>query len=313
MDPLYKGANSLYIVSGYASATMASRHISAILDEDLNCKISLIIGMCPTDGLEKNAHEGFLNLTESYSRGIEFECKYVYEPPAIHSKVYAWYNDNNPVCAFVGSANYTQPAFWDKNRGEALSECSAMDAYKYYGQLEPSTVYCNHSEVEEYITLTNQGYTNKTEETDGDYFISNNSDNTVTLSLLQRGGEVGERSGLNWGQRAGREPNQAYIPLPIKIARTGFFPLNKQHFTVNTDDRKSLILRVQQENDKAITTPLNNSLIGEYFRNRMDLPNGQRVTRKDLEDYGRTNVTFIKIDEETFYMDFSVNKNNTTK
>lgn len=78
------------------------------------------------------------------------------------------------------------------------------------------------------------------------------------------------------------------------------------HFTAITDDRKQLTLRVEQQNDKAITTPERNSDLGEYFRNRLGLPNGAFVTRNDLEAYGRTNVTFYKLDDETYYMDFSV-------
>lgn len=128
----------------------------------------------------------------------------------------------------------------------------------------------------------------------------------MTLSLLQRGGVVAEKSGLNWGQRPGRDLNQAYIPLPSRIAKIGFFPLNKAHFTVLTDDRKQLILRIEQQEDKAITTPLSNALLGEYFRNRLGLANGQYVTKSDLERYGRTEVDFYKLDDETFYMDFFV-------
>ena len=94
--------------------------------------------------------------------------------------------------------------------------------------------------------------------------------------------------------------------MPVAIARTGFFPLNKQHFTVVTDDHHQLIFRVEQENDKAITTPLSNALLGEYFRNRLGLANGEYVTKQHLLDYGRTDVTFYKLDEEQFYMDFSV-------
>jgi hypothetical protein len=102
----------------------------------------------------------------------------------------------------------------------------------------------------------------------------------LTLSLLARGGETGTHSGLNWGQRDGREPNQAYISLPAEAARSGFFPLDgnpsgkhNPHFSVLTDDGINLILRVEQQNNKAITTPLNNSLIGEYFRNRIGAAN----------------------------------------
>ena len=65
-------------------------------------------------------------------------------------------------------------------------------------------------------------------------------------------------------------------------------------------------MRVEQQNDKAITTPLNNSQIGEYFRRRLGVANGAYISRIDLENYGRTNVVFYKLDEEQFYMDFSV-------
>ena len=66
-----------------------------------------------------------------------------------------------------------------------------------------------------------------------------------------------------------------------------------------------MILRIEQQNNKAITTPARNSDLGEYFRNRLGLANGAFVTREDLDRYGRTDVIFIKLDEETYYMDFS--------
>lgn len=67
------------------------------------------------------------------------------------------------------------------------------------------------------------------------------------------------------------------------MVRTGFFPLNKQHFTVVTDDGHQLILRVEQHGNKAITTPLSNAQLGEYFRNclgwRMALIFGEVIWR----------------------------------
>ena len=105
-----------------------------------------------------------------------------------------------------------------------------------------------------------------------------------------------------------RNKNESYIPLPAPIARSGFFPLNKQHFSVITDDKHHLIIRVEQGKDKALTTPMSNALLGEYFRNRLGLANGAYINRSDLEKYGRTDVTFYKFDDEQFYMDFSVCK-----
>ena len=134
---------------------------------------------------------------------------------------------------------------------------------------------------------------------------------TVRVSLLdfRNGTTLPSRSGLNWGQRPEehREPNQAYIHLPSPVYKTSFFPPKTVTFTVLTDDSKTLICtRAQEKYGKAIHTPQNNSLIGEYFRNRLGVANGAPITIEDLHRYGRTDVDFYKIDEETYYMDFSV-------
>ena len=46
-------------------------------------------------------------------------------------------------------------------------------------------------------------------------------------------------------------------------------------------------------------------MLGEYFRNRLDLANGAFITKADLERYGRTDVTFIKVDDEQYFMSFA--------
>ena len=139
---------------------------------------------------------------------------------------------------------------------------------------------------------------------------SNTDNNTVSLSLLSNRGDVPSSSSLNWGQRDKRDPNQAYIPLPAKVAKTGFFPLNKRYFTVVADDGECFIMRVEQANDKAITTPGDNSELGRYFRNRLGLHEGDLVTKRDLEAYGRADIVFKKLDDEHFLMDFSIEHND---
>jgi len=175
----------------------------------------------------------------------------------------------------------------------------------YFDLIEPETMYCNHAEVEYEILITPSHQILEAEDTTLGS-VRGSGVQRVTLSLLSKNGETGARSGLNWGQRHKREPNQAYIPLPSTVARSGFFPLGRQHFSVLTDDGIHLILRVEQENNKAITTPLNNSLLGEYFRRRIGVANGAYVWKQNLIDYGRTDVTFYKLDDEQYVMDFSV-------
>ena len=307
IEPITRGAQKLLVISGYATPTMASWHMMRIKELGLKpIDIQLIVGMTNYGGLTIDAHEGFIQLVNSECKPnlSNFQCQYIFQGAPLHSKIYIWLKDEVPFEAYTGSANYTQAGF-STNRREYIVPCDADEAFRYYNNAECDSIYCTHSEVEDNIVLTPTHPVLDSESEHTQTFIGEGII-PVTLSLLARNGETGAKSGLNWGQRAGREPNQAYIGLPASVARTGFFPLEKQHFSVVTDDNKQLILRVEQQNDKAITTPMNNSLLGEYFRNRIGVANGAYVSKVDLERYGRTDVDFYKLDEEHYYMDFSV-------
>ena len=86
---------------------------------------------------------------------------------------------------------------------------------------------------------------------------------------------------------------------------TEFFPERPVHFTILTDDNEVLICTRAQDNGKAIETTHNNSLLGKYFRRRLNVPLGALVTVEHLQTYGRTDIDFYKIDDETYRMDFS--------
>ena len=309
-EPLSVGADKLLIISGYATPNMASWLIKNVEKRtDKKIDISLIVGIVPYDGLSVSVHEGFKNLVNLNPLPNEvrsFSCSYVCENAPVHTKLYIWLKDDVPIRAFAGSANFTQSSF-GKERREIMTECNAEEALNYYNKIESDTVYCCYGEIEEQITIY---AVHPILDAENNLMGSIDSDNIpfVTLSLLAKKGDIGKRSGLNWGQRKNRNKNEAYIPLPAKVARSGFFPLEEKHFTVVTDDRHQLILRVQQQGDKAITTPLSNAQLGEYFRNRLGLPNGAFITKKDLENYGRTDVTFYKLDDEQYYMDFSLHE-----
>ena len=129
----------------------------------------------------------------------------------------------------------------------------------------------------------------------------------LTLTLLkQSGDETGEKSGPNWGQRDNREGDEMYIPLPAKEQNTGFFPSTGEHFKVTTIDGKVFKCVRQQTDGKAITTVGDISLLGQYIREKMDIGQFDPVTKKDLENYGRTDVTFYKKSDKNFVMSFEV-------
>lgn len=326
--PMKENVNTLCILAGYATPNMASwlmKNISEKLRSEKTSKtieISLIVGMVPFDGLSVAVHDGFKELQTSLlpEHISKFTCSYVYGRVPVHTKMYIWLKDDFPIIAFTGSANFTQIAFSNQRR-ENLIECDSAEAFKYYAQIEAESIYCNHSEIEENIVLYPTHPVLDIENNPLEDLGIGGVDKVILSLLNSKTGETHATSGLNWGQRKNRyvlksgevrygdrNKNESYVPLPAQIAKSGFFPRNKQHFSVITDDKYHLILRVEQEKDKAITTPMSNALLGEYFRNRLGLANGAFIKKSDLEAYGRTNVTFYKFDDEQFYMDFSVCK-----
>jgi hypothetical protein len=100
--------------------------------------------------------------------------------------------------------------------------------------------------------------------------------------------------------------NKNYLYLPFLFWESKFFPDHRWHFALHTDDEKNLFCTRAQDNGRAIRTPHNNSQIGEYFRFRLGVANGEAITMEDFKRYGRIDIDFYKIDEENYYMDFSV-------
>lgn len=130
----------------------------------------------------------------------------------------------------------------------------------------------------------------------------------VTLPLTTRkNGElvVPRRSGLNWGQRPGRDPNQAYLSVPVEIQRSGFFPERGEVFVIECDDGFKMKCVRAQANGKAIESPTDNSIIGTYFRNRLGLRPGHLVTIDYLLTYGRLSVDIHYRNDYSYFLDFS--------
>ena len=285
VKPAKDGCTELLIVSGYATASMAHRHL-----EEIGASIKLVYGMAPVDGVSQIDNAMFRKLEEQG----RFNCHYRVDRPPVHSKVYLWMTEGIPAKAFVGSANYTQAGFLGTHQQEAMSEADPTQAFAYFNTVLRGSLEISHEDIEQRVAFFSP------EER------ASSSEDCVNLPLVTQTGEPGSRSGLNWGQRPGRHPDQAYIPIPTATGQTGFFPPRATRFTVLTDDGFSFIAVVAQDNDKAIHTPDGNYILGQYFRDRLGVSRGDRVIGNHLQSYGRTDVEFCKLDDETFFMDFSV-------
>lgn len=297
-----EGADELLIVSGYATAGMVEQHIDRLqqlMREDRIDKlprVSLVIGMAG-HGIEIVQHRGLCDLARKFDQ--TFSCSYLIEGVPCHSKVFVWKKDDIPMRAFVGSANYTIAGFGLSQR-EAIVKADPLVASDYHETLILQSIPCTSQDVEASVRLMHTRDPSKFAD-----------DNVVTLPLLatkgDRKGDTHQTAGLNWGQRDKRDSNEAYIPIPKEVRDRSFFPPIAERFTALTDDDKSLILVVAQDEGKALHSTLDNSELGKYLRRRLGVPSGKFVTRQHLERYGRLDVSFYRIDPETYQMDFRPN------
>ena len=309
--PYQNGYRKIRILSGYAS----SAFLTHILTRYPKIEIDLIVGMAIKDGIRRWDHEQYTQISTENSR---ITISYQMEYPAIHTKVYYWYDEHlRTSTAFIGSSNFSWNGFRDQN--ELLGEVNYSNIEEVFNISQ--TINCNDPNVEDRINFYNLKTRRAKTETGTQELqldmeiINENSEETERLTnleyvdlslLLANDTEIHERSGLNWGQREGREPNQAYIPVPTPFNRENpeFFPPLEESFTMLTDDEQQLVCKMAQQNRKAIHTTENNSIMGRYFRERLGVPLGERVDVQDVLNYGRTSVRVYKIDSATYFMDF---------
>jgi hypothetical protein len=296
--------DELCVVSGYASPAFVQTHLYNLAQQKVrnSLRIRLVVGMVVSDGISEINHNSFQRLARSLNGS--FTCKYVLTKPPVHSKLYVWLQNKEPVLAYIGSVNYSSNGFFG-NR-EIVASCDPILGFEYFQKLYIDATYCDEVELSQIKTkkpsqiVNNQTLSGMTTESD--------STATIEVSLLDAKGEIHMRSGLNWGQREKREPNQAYIALNGSIRTSNFFPVKGVVFTVICDDGESFEMVVAQQGSKALETPQSNAMLGKYFRKRLGLPEGAFVTIDSLKSYGRTTVTFRKLSDELYYMDFSKSK-----
>ena len=284
----------LLIVSGFATASMADRHMSKLQEAGRNIAISLIVGMARR-GIEEAQHSAFMGLAQKQPYGLDFDCRYAYQGNLIHAKTYLWIDAKGTYTkAFCGSANYTITGF-GRGQIESMAPANPDSVNAFYSRLHRISASCLEGTIADVIPIVRPAEP------------SENDESVVLPLIIQGTGQTHERAGLNWGQRPGRNRDQAYIPIPKNIRESDFFPPHGEQFTALTDDGFSFIFVRAQSESKALHTTRDNSEIGRYIRHRIGVPLGTFITRKHLVDYGRLDIRFTKIDNETYLMDFRPN------
>jgi hypothetical protein len=155
MEPFRQGADSLKIISGYASSAMAFKHLDQLSELREDFSVSLLVGMSPYDGITVVSHNGFNSIVSGEYNG-RFNCSYIFKQPPVHSKVYTWYRKGEEFKTFIGSANYTQNAFGSQREAVADIGVTGMDVY--WSNLIHDSIPCTDARVSELIGIYQQKF-----------------------------------------------------------------------------------------------------------------------------------------------------------
>ena len=324
LDPVKIGCTSLKIITGYTDTECIYRHLINLSDLGKNKKFSveIILGMTGNNSLSNKKHCDINRMISSLKTNPKMptiSCRYKFNGAEIHSKIYIWFKDDKPILAFCGSANYSMNAFF--KRRECMTICNAKEAFKYFKELLPDTIISSDPTVQEKIIFSKKKVTDSEfdiynlENLTWEMFIHEKPIDTCKVSLLKADGkETGYGSGLNWGIRKNgtkRDRDQAYIPYNKADRKDGFFPLkdkpnikNNPLFKVVPKDFPPFFMRVAQAGNKGIHSAENNALLGQFFRKKLNIPNGTFITKEMLEKYGKTTVVFRKYPNDIYLLDF---------
>ena len=304
-------SNELIVLSGYLGPNPVGRLASLPLNS------TVIFGMYGDRGIQERLHQALVHHQINIPN-----VNIYYSTVPIHSKCYIWKNQNQIQHALIGSANFSTNGLTTPYR-EILAE-TTYDTFQplqeYIDRVMSNAILC--TEIEE-VHHNNQTLPTPTIQISTQF---------CRVSLLGRGDIVHPASGLNWGQGRGHvAPNDAYIAIRKEYIRS--FPMlfpPKQDFSTmfiqggkpNRHNDKieiiwddgmvmdGLLEGSQDENrliyPKQISSTPRKSLMGEYIRTRLGVPLGQKVTKEDLERYGRTTIDISLQDEGIYYFDFSV-------
>lgn len=313
--------DELVILSGYVGPKPIAR-----LGE-LPLHVEVIYGMYGADGIGTSLHNSLTKLNEELDN-----VDIYYSVIPVHAKCYIWKKQGKIVTALIGSANFSVSGLTNPYK-EILAE-TTFDTFSPLGSYTDRIFeYCKRC-----MELTVENLKKRASGKKETMIHDIGSGGVCKMSLLNRYGEVSERSGLNWGlaRLSGGHTTQgdAYIAItkpmleefpllfPPKLGEslktTEGAKINRQNDAIELiwDDgtvMEGLLEGNQESNNikypKQLCSGPKKSALGIYLRQRMGIEDlDYQITREDLERYGRTDISITLQGEGIYEADFCVDK-----
>ncbi|HEY8559455.1 MAG TPA: restriction endonuclease PLD domain-containing protein [Pyrinomonadaceae bacterium] len=265
-------------------------------------------------GLQKENKRKMMPLHQQLVELHNNNRRIYYSDIACHSKCYLWLQGDLPIKGLIGSANFSSNGLYNDYR-ESLFEIdqNQLPALKEYVELIlQSSKECNTVQIEEVPQLP------------PDY-----DKEICTMPLYDPAtGETQPSHGLNWGfsEPGNVRINDACIPIRMHHIRMypQLFPPRQPNLGGGNhkllevielvwDDGRVMQGRLEgsQPPNKEIKYPKqiasfpSKDIMGIYFRERLNVPQGQRILKEHLDLYGRDTVDVSLIGEGIYYLNFS--------
>ena len=312
-------ADGLIILSGYIGPEPVMRL------KNLPFPVKLVYGMYASEGIREQLHKTLLNIQNTQPNTDIF-----YSQIPVHSKCYIWLKNNDINTALVGSANFSVSGL-ENDYKESLAEITT-DSYvslrDYYSYILDNAMRCDNLDPKFKHVAFQKDKSVVSPVVASDPLSAN-------ISLLSNG-EVPAKSGLNWGIADGHVTlGDAYIHLPKEIIYTHptLIPPKQGHTTQNIEGAKKNrqndavefiwddgtvmqgLLEGSQENTadglvypKQMCSSPQKNILGKYLRKRLGVDLDYRITKVDLEKYGRTDIKVTLLGEGIYGLDFSSQK-----
>jgi hypothetical protein len=301
MEPAREGGGELRIVSGYASPAMLESHLRMFQEEALSVNIHLTIGMLQGKLDEQNKASYLDVISTEWGGSRAVAVSVISQGPPVHSKVYVWSGLNGYKKAFAGSANYSVSAMLEEKTMEVCAEVNWQSASDYVRSCElnsrsinlvPATA--SRRQAEPAFMLSDAAPEEST--------ILRSE--FIEIPLLVPEGDIMQtpaKSGINWGQREGREPNQAYLSLSPQIR--DFFPAPSVRFMVYTRSHGGFVGVRAQAEGKGLQSSTNNSILGIILRQALGVKEGAYVTTEDVTRAGMQTLRCYRLVSGDFFLD----------
>lgn len=301
MDPAREGGNELRIVSGYASPAMLESHLRMFQGEGLSVNIHLTIGMLQGKLDEQNKASYLQVMSAEWGGSKAASVSVISQGPSVHSKVYVWAGLSGFKKAFAGSANYSVSAMLEEKTMEVCAEVNWQSASDYVRSCERNSQSINLVTATASSRLAEPAFMLSDAAPEESTIIRSEF---IEIPLLVREGDIMQtpaKSGINWGQREGREPNQAYLSLSPKIRN--FFPAPSVRFMVYTRRHGGFVAVRAQAEGKALQSSTNNSILGLILRQALGVKEGAYVTTSDVRRAGMESLRCYRLVSGDFYLD----------